>query len=549
MTRAPLWLWGSLALAVPLLLPFLVVAGSVMLPAGEAWQHLAATVLPDYLRTTFVLLVLVAVGVVVVGVATAWCVTAFEFPGRRILEWALLLPLAVPAYVVAYAYTDWLQYSGPVQEALRALTGWGRDDYWFPDIRSTGGAAVVFVSVLYPYVYLITRVTFLEQSRSAVEAGRTLGLSAQACFWRITLPMARPGIAAGTALALMETLADFGTVSYFGVQTFTTGIFRAWLSMGEPLSAARLSLALLGFVAVVVVLERLARGKARFHGGSQRRPRAERKPLAGARAAAATAVCALPLAAGFLVPLVLLLNLTLSSPDPQVGPRFARLAMHSATLAGIAAACAVAIALVLAYGARITRSRLAAGVNRLAGLGYAMPGAVIAIGVLIPVTRLDHALADAGLAQGLVLTGSIAMLVYAYLVRFLGVALNTVEAGLAQVTPHMEDAARSLGMGAGETLARVHAPMLRSSLVTAALLVFVDVMKELPATFVMRPFDFDTLAVQAYNLASDERLAEASTASLAIVAVGLLPVILAARRLVRGEVRERGVVDAAPARA
>jgi iron(III) transport system permease protein len=546
MTRARAWVAGCLALALPLVLPFAVVAASAFAPAGEAWAHLSSTVLPDYVRTTLLLLAIVAAGVVGVGVGTAWCVTAFDFPGRRVLEWALLLPLAVPAYVVAYAYTDWLQFSGPVQSSLRAWTGWGRNDYWFPEIRSLGGAAVVFVSVLYPYVYMITRVAFLEQSRSVTEAGRTLGLSPLACFLRITLPMARPAIAAGTALALMETLADFGTVSYFGVQTFTTGIFRAWLSMGEPLSAARLSMMLLGFVAVIVVVERVARGRARFHGGSQRKPRPARRLLRGPLSGLALAACVLPLAAGFVVPLVLLLHLSFGSPDPQFGARFLRLALNSATLAAVTSACAVAIALLLAYGARLTRNRLAASVNRLAGLGYAMPGAVIAIGVLIPVARLDHAIADAGVASGLLLTGSIAMLVYAYLVRFLGVALNTVEAGLAQITPHMEDAARSLGMGAGATLARVHAPILRSSLVTAALLVFVDVMKELPATFVMRPFDFDTLAVQAYNLAADERLAEASTASLAIVAVGLLPVIFAARRLVRGEKAESRAPGAAP---
>jgi iron(III) transport system permease protein len=550
MTRAPAWLLASAALAVPLLLPLLVVAGSLLAPAGEAWTHLASTVLPEYIRTTLVLLVVVGVGVIGVGVATAWCVTAFEFPGRKLLEWALLLPLAVPAYVVAYAYTDWLQYSGPVQSGLRALMGWQRGDYWFPEIRSLGGAAVVFVCVLYPYVYLITRVAFLEQSRSVAEAGRTLGLSARAAFFRITLPMARPAIAAGAALALMETLADFGTVSYFGVQTFTTGIFRAWLSMGEPLAAARLSLVLLGFVAVIVIAERLARSRARFHASGARRPRGNRRPLSGWRAIAVTLACALPLGAGFVIPTALLLHLSLASADPQFGPRFARLALHSASLAALTALIAVGIALLLAYGARVTRSRLAAGVNRLASLGYAMPGAIIAIGVLIPVTRIDNLMADAGIASGLVLTGSLAMLVYAYLVRFLGVALNAVEAGLAQVTPHMEDAARSLGMGAGATLARVHAPILRSSLLTAGLLVFVDVMKELPATFVMRPFDFDTLAVQAYNLAADERLAEASTASLAIVAVGLLPVILAARRLVRSETSAGGAAqEAAPARA
>jgi iron(III) transport system permease protein len=549
MNRSPWWLAACLAVAIPLLLPLLVVAASLFFPGGDAWRHLASTVLPEYVTTTLVLLASVAIGVCLVGVATAWCVTAFEFPGRGTFEWALLLPLAVPAYVIAYAYTDWLQFSGPVQAGLREWTGWRRGDYWFPEIRSLGGAAAMFTFVLYPYVYLITRVAFIEQSPSLAEAGRTLGLTPRAAFLRLTLPMARPAIAAGTALALMETLADFGTVSYFGVQTFTTGIFRAWLSMGEPVSAARLSLILLAFVGGIAALERFLRGRATFRSTGRKTLRV-RRPLAGWRAAAACATCAVPLLAGFVIPVILLLRLTFAAGDPQLGSRFVRLAAHSTTLAVIASVLAVLIALLLAYGARITRSPIAAGVNRVASLGYAMPGAVIAIGVLVPVARLDHALADAGLAQGLVLTGSLAMLVYAYLVRFLGVALQAVEAGLAQVTPHMEEAARSLGMGTGATLARVHAPMLRSSLVTAALLVFVDVMKELPATFVMRPFDFDTLAVQAYNLAADERLAEASTAALAIVGVGLVPVILAARRLVRRKVERRGAAgDAAPARA
>ena len=549
MIRSRAWVAACLALALPLLLPIVVVAGSMAAPAGEAWGHLTSTVLPGYVATTLVLMAVVLAGVCLVGVSTAWCVTAFEFPGRRALEWALLLPLAVPAYVIAYAYTDWLQFSGPVQGGLRALMGWSRGDYWFPEIRSVGGAAAMFVCVLYPYVYLLARVAFLEQSPSLAEAGRTLGLSPRAAFLRLNLPMARPAIAAGAALALMETLADFGTVSYFGVQTFTTGIFRAWLSMGDANSAARLAMILLAFVAVIVVAERASRRRARFH-ESQRKARRNPRRLGGMRAVAAFAVCAVPLALGFVIPVVLLLRLGFDAGDAQFGARFARLAANSACLAAITAAIAVGVALLLAYGARISRSRIALGVNRLAGLGYAVPGAVIAIGVLIPVARLDHAIADAGWATGLVLTGSIAVLVYAYLIRFLGVALQTVEAGLARVTPNMEDAARSLGMGAGETLARVHAPMLRSSLVTAGLLVFVDVMKELPATFVMRPFNFDTLAVQAYNLAADERLAEASTASLAIVAVGLLPVILASRRLVGREAEASGAaLEAAPARA
>ncbi len=534
MLRAPAWVAACLGLAIPLLIPVVVVAASVFTPGGDAWAHLASTVLPGYVATTLALVVMVLAGVCVVGVVCAWCVTSFEFPGRRVLEWALLLPLAVPAYVIAYAYTDWLQFSGPVQTWLREATGWQRGEYWFPEVRSLGGAGAMFVCVLYPYVYMLARVAFLEQSPSVTEAGRTLGLSARAAFFRLSLPLARPAIAAGAALALMETLADFGTVAYFGVQTFTTGIFRAWLSMGDPVSAARLSMILLLFVAAVVAIERLARRRARFH-DAQRKARHNRRRLRGARAAMATLACAAPLAAGFGIPVVLLLHMSLAGGDAQFGPRFARLAVNSASLAAMTALVAVAIALVLAYGARLSRSRLALAVNRFASLGYAVPGAVIAIGVLIPVARLDRWLGEAGIPGGLMLTGSVAVLVYAYLIRFLGIALQTVEAGLSRVTPHMEDAARSLGIGAAATLARVHAPILRSSLVTAALLVFVDVMKELPATFVMRPFNFDTLAVQAYNLASDERLAEASTASLAIVAVGLLPVILASRRLVRSD--------------
>jgi iron(III) transport system permease protein len=428
------------------------------------------------------------------------------------------------------------------------MTGWGRDDYWFPEIRSLGGAAVMFICVLYPYVYLLARVAFLEQSQSLAEAGRTLGLSARATFFRLRLPMARPAIAAGAALALMETLADFGTVSYFGVQTFTAGIFRAWLSMGDPIAAARLAMMLLAFVAVVILIERSARRGARFS-DTARRARRQRRPVRGAAVLGPLLVCLAPLAAGFVIPILLLLRLTAGGGDEQFGARFVRLAFNTASLAAITALLGVAIALVMAYGARVSRNPLALGLNRLAGLGYAIPGAVIAIGVLIPATRIDHALADAGISTGLVLTGSIAVLVYAYLIRFLAVALQSVEAGLSRVTPHMEDAARSLGLGAGETLMRVHAPILRSSLITAALLVFVDVMKELPATFVMRPFNFDTLAVQAYNLASDERLAEASTASLAIVAVGLLPVILASRRLVARDEGAAPAVEAIAARA
>ncbi len=533
------WNAAAIAIAIALAAPLAVVGANVCVAGGDAWAHLASTVLPDYALNSLVLVALVAAGTTVVGVTCAWLVASCEFPGRRALEWALALPLAMPAYVIAYAYTDALQFAGPVQSALRAAFGWSAGDYWFPEIRSLPGAAVMFVAVLYPYVYLLARVAFLEQSPSLGEAGRTLGLPAWKAFLRVNLPLARPAIAAGAALACMETLADFGTVSYFGVQTFTTGIFRAWLSMGEPVAAAKLSMLLLAFVAVLLAAERLARRRARFHDAGSRRRRGRVRLDAGA-GVAALAACLAPLAAGFLVPAAILAKLAHAGGDEQFASRFGTLAANSFSVAAVTAAIAVALAVVMAYGARISRSRVAAAVNRLAALGYAVPGAVIAIGVLIPAARLDNLLADAlaamaGIPAGLVLTGSIVALVYAYLIRFLAVALQSVEAGLARITPAMEDAARSLGLGPAQALARVHLPMMRSSLLTAGLLVFVDVMKELPATFVMRPFNFDTLAVQAYNLAADERLAEASTASLAIVAVGLVPLIVASRRMVREE--------------
>lgn len=505
---------------------------------GDTWAHLAATVLPEYLSNTLWLCLGVGCGVIVLGVATAWLTAMHDFPGRRFFEWGLVLPLAVPAYVLAYVYTDFLQFVGPLQTWLRDTFGWSKADYWFPDVRSLGGAVTMFVFVLYPYVYMLARTAFIERASGMLEAARTLGQGAWRSFFRVSLPLARPAVAAGAALALMETLADYGTVSYFGVQTFTTGIYRAWFSLGDRIAAAQLAAALLGFVVLLLALERFSRGRARFHNTTGRnRPMAGRR-LRGWHAAAATLVCALPLCVGFLLPAGLLLRLALLEGDAQFGERFIGLARNSFVLAGLTACIAVGLALLLAYGARLSRGMSARALNRLVGLGYAVPGSVIAVGVLIPVTRLDNWLAGQwqlwfGSSPGLLLTGGIAALVYAYLVRFLAVALQSVGSSLSKITPSMDDAARSLGLGQGETLRRVHLPMLRGSLFTAALLVFVDVMKELPATLVMRPFNFDTLATQAYTLASDERLAEASTAALAIVAVGLLPLMALSRQIAR----------------
>jgi iron(III) transport system permease protein len=505
---------------------------------GTTWSHLASTVLPDYVANTLVLCVAVGLGVIVIGVATAWLTAMHDFPGRALFEWALVLPMAMPAYVLAYVYTDFLQFVGPLQSFLRETFGWSRADYWFPEVRSLGGAVTMFVFVLYPYVYLLTRTAFIERAGGMLEASRTLGLGPWRSFFRVSLPLARPAVAAGATLALMETLADYGTVSYFGVQTFTTGIYRAWFSLGDRIAAAQLAAALLAFVIVVLLIEWRSRGRARFHNTTGRRRQAGGRRLPGWRGWLATAACALPLGIGFLLPAYLLLRLALADSDTPLGPHFATLARNSLLLAALTAIIAVTLAVLLAYGARLSKGLLAPALNRLVGLGYAVPGSVIAVGVLIPVTRLDHWLAQqwqqwSGDNPGLLITGGIAALVYAYLVRFLAVALQSVGTSLAKITRSMDDAARSLGLGQGATLRRVHLPILRGSLFTAGLLVFVDVMKELPATLVMRPFDFDTLATQAYTLASDERLAEAASVSLAIVAVGLLPLIILSREISR----------------
>jgi iron(III) transport system permease protein len=530
---------SALLVAALIAAPVLSVLSNVFVGGTSAtWSHLADTVLGEFVLNTVVLCIGVGLGVGSIGVTTAWLTTMLDFPGRRFFEWALILPMAVPAYVMAYVYTDFLQFVGPVQTTLRETFGWRAGGYWFPDVRTVGGAVAMFMFVLYPYCYMLARAAFLERAGGMLEAGRSLGLGPWACFFRVSLPLARPAVVAGVALALMETLADFGTVSYFGVQTFTTGIYRAWFSLGDRIAAAQLSALLLGFVVLVLALERATRGRGRFHNTSRQQggpARLRLPPLWGAIAAFA---CFMPLLLGFLLPAGLLLKMAFTDGDAQFGVRFVQLARNSFVLAALTALLAAVLAVILAYAARLARSSVPQALNRVVALGYAVPGSVIAVGVLIPVTRLDAQLgqwwqAAFGVNPGLLLTGGIAALVYAYLARFLAVALQSVESSLGKVTASMDDAARSLGLGKWETLLRVHAPMLRGSLLTAVLLVFVDVMKELPATLVIRPFNFDTLATQAHTLAADERLAEASTAALTIVAVGLLPMFAISRQIVR----------------
>ena len=541
----------SLITAALVVAPIAAVVWNIFLPSEATWAHLISTVLPEYTANTLVLLVLVAAGVVCCGVLSAWLVTAYQFPGRGALEWALVLPMAIPAYVMAYAYTDWLQTAGPVQSMLRELTGWRVREYWFPEIRSLPGAATMLSFALYPYVYLLARSAFLEQSRSSYEAAQLAGYGAWGRFWHVSLPLARTGIVAGVALALMETLADFGTVSYFAVNTFTAGIYRAWLSLGDSVAAGQLATCLLVFVLAMLALERIHRGGARYT--SNRAP-ISCQPLGGAKALGAFTLCATPVAFGFVVPAAILLELALTDPQVRFGTRITGLITNTFILAGIAAMVAVIVAMLLAYAARTAKSPLIQAANRLAVLGYALPGAVIAVGILLPLGKLDNALIawiheQFGVRTGLILTGSVTALIYAYLVRFLAVAFQTVEAGLTRVTSSMDDAARSLGLSPGRALVRVHMPIMRSSVATAALLVFVDVLKELPATFAMRPFNFDTLAVEAYNLAKDERIAEAALPALLIVAIALLPLILLSRQIANSSRRRRNDTLGDPATA
>ncbi len=521
-------------------LPVLGVLAQLANPSGTAWRGMIATVLPGYALNTAILMLVVGLGTAVVGVATAWLTTMCRFPGRGLFEWALVLPLAVPAYVMAYTWTDLLDFTGPVQTALRHAFGWGPRDYWFPPVRSVGGAAALFVFVLYPYVYLLARTAFIDQSGGALDAGRVLGNGAWRNFHRVALPLARPAIAAGVALALMETLADFGAVAYFEVPTFTTGIYRAWFSFGDRVGAAQLSAGLAILALLLLWVERRARADRRFHPTTRRHRPLPAYRLTGPRAALATLACALPVVIGFVLPAGVLIHFSILGGDGQWGARYVRLAINSVVLAGLAAIVSVAIAVLLAYAVRVARGGPTVWIARLAGIGYAIPGAVVAIGILVPVAAFDNALdawlrAAFGVSSGLLVSGSIAGVVYALTVRYLSAASQSVEAGLQTITPSLDGAARTLGSGAFAALRRVHLPMLRGPLATAGLIVFVDAMKELPATLMLRPFNFDTLAVQAWNLARDERLAEASTAALTIVAVGLLPLILLTRSIVRGK--------------
>ena len=525
--------WALLVLTGVLMLPVVSVAMSWLQFDSLALailREMAQTVLPDYALTSLLLCVSVAFGVALVGIATASAVTLFEFPGRRIFEWALLLPLAMPAYVVAYAYTDFLQFAGPLQTWARST--FGLQGRLLPDVRSLGGAVLVFTVVLYPYVYLLARAALAERAVHLMEAARLLGAPLSRRIREVALPLARPAVAAGVALALMETLADFGVASYFGIQTFTAGIYKAWLAMDNRMAAAQLATLLLLVVAVLLKIEHGAQKRMRFVSsktGTASSADALPTYLQGHRAAAAWLICAVPIALGFVLPVLFMLRPLVQGWGTLPWSQFGGWALNSIWLASLSAVLATALALSLAFAVRIQPSALTRGAAQLASLGYAVPGAVIVVGLLTPVGWLQSAAPD--LKAGYWVTATVLGIVWAYLVRFSAVALQSVQSGYTRLPTSLDDSARTLGTTGLGLLKRVHWPLLRRSVAVAALLVFVDVMKELPATLVLRPFNSDTLAVVAYQLARDERLGEAALPALALVLVGLLPVALLSRTL------------------
>ncbi len=527
-----IWSVAVALISALVLLPVAAIFWLALSPSENIWPHLLATVLPRYLSNSLILMVAVGAIAAVIGTTTAWLVVAFEFRGRRWLELALLLPLAVPAYIAAYALADLMDYAGPVQSALRGVFGWSSSkDYFFPHFRSRFGAVLVLSMAFYPYVYILARAAFRDQSASTLVVARVLGNGPWALFRRVALPMARPAIWAGTAIVMMEVLGDFGAVDYFSVQTLTTGVFSVWTQTNNPNGAAQIAGLILLMILVLVALEKSARKKQRFHTIGKHLHPAARAVLAGWRGSLAPLLCAVPILLGFVLPVSVLLSHAIGQDWFNSSLWVA--VWHTLSLATTTALVTVFAGLVLVYGLRQMRSRWQV-LLPVTALGYAAPGAVLALGILVPFAAFDTALADwieAGFGRniGLLLTGSTAALIFAYCVRFFAVAQNSLDAALGRVSPGMDMAARALGQNAAGTLLRVHLPMIRGSVLVAALLIFVDAAKELPATLMLRPFNFETLATLTYYQATLEDIAGAAPSALIVTLVGILPVLLLAR--------------------
>lgn len=529
------WSLAAVLVAGLVLMPVLSVVWLALNPTDNIWPHLMSTVMPRYFGNTLALAVGTGLLAAAMGTGAAWLVSMYDFPGRGALQWLLLLPLAVPAYIGAYALADFLDYSGPVQIALRGWFGWETArDYWFPRIRSLEAAVIVLASALYPYVYLLTRAALHEQSGSAYEVARALGTGPWGLFARVGLPLARPAIVAGSAIAMMEAVADYGVVSYFGVQTLNTGIFTTWLERRNAGGAAQIACAMLAIIVILSLWERFARRNARYHQSArQPRPvtRQRLRPLAGI---AAMLACALPFAMGFVLPVGVIATYALAYPQGWLSPGLARAAWNTVSLGGMAALLTVLGALIMVHGTRLSGRSLPRLLMPVTTIGYAAPGAVLAVGLLIPLAALDHRVADGWLAltgtdPGLILTGTGAAIVLAYLVRFFAIGQGAIDAAFTRVPPSLPMAARSLGRDNAGVLRSVYLPMMRGSVGAALLLVFVDCVKELPATLLLRPFNFETLATRTHERASLEDLGNAAPAALLVMAVGLAAVALLAR--------------------
>lgn len=530
-----IWSLGAVLIAALVLMPIVAVGWMALTPRENIWPHLVSTTLPRYLWTTAVLMAAVGALAAAMGTGAAWLVSRYRFPGARWLEWLLLLPLAIPAYVGAYALVDFLEYAGPVQTALRGLFGWqSARDYWFPEIRSLGAAAIVLAVALYPYVYLMARAAFREQGAATEEVAQSLGAGAFGRFWRVGMPLARPAIAAGTAIVMMETVNDFGTVDYFAVQTLTTGIFSVWLEMNNAGGAAQIASVVLILVVLLVTLEKFGRRRARFYAHHRRMQPPLRKPLTGWRGWLATTACAIPFGMGFVLPGGVILSHALANAELWRDPALGRALINTLYTGGAAALISVTLGVFLVYGVRLSGHRLPRLLLPVTTIGYAAPGAVLAVGILIPLAAFDNWMADAILALtgvdiGLVLTGTAFALIAAYCVRFFAIAQGAADAAMGRISPNLPAAARSLGRTRGQVLASVYAPLIRGSLASALLLVFVDCVKELPATLLLRPFNFNTLATRVHEQASLENLGDAAPAAVLVIGVGLAAVGLLAR--------------------
>lgn len=533
------WLYSSMLIAVIVSLPLVTVFYLALFPEENAWTHLASTVLPNYLKNTFILMLGVGLATLCLGTGAAWFVTNYQFPGKRIFSWALLLPFAMPAYVIAYVYTDYLEYAGPLQVALRDVFGWqSAHDYWFPEIRSMGGAITMMSLTLYPYVYMLARAAFLEQSISLYYAARSLGSSPTSFFFRVSLPVARPAIAVGLSLVLMETLNDFGTVDYFAIPTLTAGLYDTWLNMSNLGGAAQIATVMIFTVVLLIYIERYSRRKQKQFYGRQNAQHVPSQKLKGYKGWVASALVFAPILFGFIIPFAILCDYAVRYFELSWTDKFVEYAWNSFGLSFTAAAITLVLGCTLAYTKRMNSNPLTKFFIRISSLGYAIPGAVLAIGVIIPFAAFDNSLDSFmrdqfGISTGLLLSGSIFAILFAYTVRFLAVSSGAIESSLEKVTLSMDMASRSLGKSSLQTLLRVHLPIIRRGALTAMLVVFVDCMKELPATLILRPFNFETLATHVYQFASDELLEHSALSALVIVVVGIIPVLLLNRSITR----------------